>query len=121
MTPMAPDTGHERIFSENVRTCNFNRKPCRSSRKLPGGLLGGNIGDTIIVEFSDAHKALADMAAEAEGQELGGSKYVLIEAVSAVRHLSDQYGLNYEEVLTEAAELYRHQQERDLKNLESQE
>ena len=75
----------------------------------------------MIVEYSDIHRALADMVAEAEAQEPGISKHALIEAVSAVRHLSDQYGLNYEEVLTEAAELYRHQQERDLKNLESQE
>lgn len=62
----------------------------------------------MIVEFSDTHKALADMAAEAEGQEVGASRYVLIEAVSAVRHLCDQYDLNYQEVLTEAAEFYRH-------------
>jgi len=75
----------------------------------------------VIVDYSDTHKALADMAAEAQAQEPGASKYVLIEAVSAVRHLCDQYGLNYEEVLTEGAELYRHQQERDLKKLESQE
>jgi hypothetical protein len=60
------------------------------------------------------------MAAQAEGEEAGGSKHVLIEAVSAVRHLCDQYGLNYEEVLAEAAVLYTHQQDRDLENLESQ-
>jgi hypothetical protein len=75
----------------------------------------------MIVNYSDTHKALADMAVEAEAKKPGASKYVLIEAVSAVRHLCDQYGLTYEELLTEATELYRHQQERDLKNLESQE
>ena len=74
----------------------------------------------MIVNYSEIHGALADIVAEADAKEPGISKYALIEAVSAVRHLSDQYGLNYEEVLTEAAELYRHQQERDLKNLESQ-
>lgn len=75
----------------------------------------------MIVEHGDTHKVLANMAAEAETQEPGASKYILIEAVSAVRHVCDQYGLNYEEVLAEAAELYRHQQERDLKNLKSRE
>lgn len=72
----------------------------------------------MIVNYSDTHKLLADMAAEAEP---GVCKYVLIEAVSAVRHLCDQYGLNYEEVLADAGELYRHQQERDLKDLETRE
>jgi hypothetical protein len=75
----------------------------------------------MIVEYSDIHQALADMVAEAEAQEPGISKHVLIEAVSAARHLCDQYELNYEEVLAEASELYRHQQERDLKKLEAQE
>jgi hypothetical protein len=75
----------------------------------------------MIVEYSDIHQGLADTVAEAEAKEPGISKYVLIEALSAVRHLCDQYGLNYEEVVAEAAELYRHQQERDLENLESQE
>jgi len=75
----------------------------------------------MIVEYSDAHQALADMVAEAEGKEPGIGKHVLIEIVGAVRHLCDQYGLEYEEVVAEAAELYRHQQERDLKNLEARE
>jgi hypothetical protein len=73
----------------------------------------------MIVNYSDTHKLLADMTAEAEAHELGISKHVLVEAVSAVRHLCDQYGLNYEEVLSESGELYRYQQERDLKDLES--
>jgi hypothetical protein len=73
----------------------------------------------MIVEYSDAHQALADMVGEAERKEPGIGKHVLIETVSAVRHLCDQYGLEYEEVLAEAAELYRRQQERDLKNLET--
>lgn len=77
------------------------------------------ITNTMIVSYSDTHEVLADMAAKAEGEEDGLGKCVLIEAVSAVHHLCDQYGLNYDEVLAEAAEFYRHQQERDLKNLES--
>jgi hypothetical protein len=79
------------------------------------------IGGAMIVEYSDIHQVLADMVAEAEAQEPGISKQVLNEAVSAVRHLCDQYELNYEQVLAEASKLYRHQRERDLKNLESRE
>jgi hypothetical protein len=75
----------------------------------------------MIVDYSDVHQALADMVLEAETQEPGISKHVLIEAVSAVRHLCDQYELSYEDVLTEATELYHHQQERDLRKLEAQE
>jgi hypothetical protein len=75
------------------------------------------IGKTMIVEYSDTHKALVEMAAEAEAREPGTSKYVLVEALSAVRHLCDQYELSYDDVLTEAAGFYRHQQDRDLKNL----
>jgi hypothetical protein len=75
----------------------------------------------MIVEYSDTHKLLVDLTAEAEALEPGLSKHVLLEALSAVRHLCDQYGLNYEELLTEATELYRHQQERDLENLGSRE
>lgn len=73
----------------------------------------------MIVNYSDTHKALADIAAEAEAKEPGISKHVLVEAVSAVRHLCDQYELSYEDVLAEGGELYRFQQERDLKDLES--
>ncbi|MGI8958431.1 MAG: hypothetical protein ACR2IV_01455 [Bryobacteraceae bacterium] len=47
----------------------------------------------MIVEYSDTHEALADMATEAEAKQPGDSKYVLIEAVSAVRHLCDQIQL----------------------------
>jgi hypothetical protein len=75
----------------------------------------------MIVNYSDTHKVLADIVAEAEAKEPGICRYVLTEAVSAVRHLCDQYSQNYGEVLEEAAELYRHQQERDLKDLESRE
>lgn len=75
----------------------------------------------MIVEYSDAHQGLADMVGEAEAKEPGIGRHVLIEALSAVRHLCDQYGLNYEQVVAEAADLYRHQRERDLKNLEAQE
>ena len=73
----------------------------------------------MIVNYSDTHKALADIAAEAEAEEPGISKQVLVEAVSAVRHLCDQYELSYEDVLAEGGELYFFQQERDLKDLES--
>jgi hypothetical protein len=75
----------------------------------------------MIVNYSDTHKAIADITAAAEAKETGISKHVLVEAVSAVRHLCDQYELNYEEVLAEGGELYRYQRERDLRNLESKE
>lgn len=75
----------------------------------------------MIVKYSDAHQSLADIVAEAEAKEPGIGKHVLIEVVSAVRHLCDQYGLSYKKVVAEASELYRHQHDRDLKNLESRE
>ncbi len=75
----------------------------------------------MIVNYSDTHKLLADMVAEAEVREPGINRFVLIEAVSAVRHLCDQYELNFEEVLAEAGTLYQHQQARDLNDLESRE
>lgn len=71
----------------------------------------------MIVSYSDVHQALADLAVDVK--EPATSKDVLVEAISAVYHLCDQYGLSYEEVLAEAAGLYHHQRERDLKNLES--
>jgi hypothetical protein len=73
----------------------------------------------MIVNFSDTHKALADITAKAEAKEPGISKHVLVEAISAVRHLCDQYELRYEDILAEGDELYRFQRERDLKDLES--
>ena len=75
---------------------------------------------SMIVNYSDTHKALADITAAAETREPGISKHVLVEAVSAVRHLCDQYDLNFEELLAEAGELYKYQQLRDLNDLESQ-
>lgn len=71
----------------------------------------------MIVIYSDVHQTLADFAVDVK--EPATSKDVLTEAVSAVYHLCDQYGLSYKEVLDQAASLYHHQRERDLKNLES--
>jgi len=75
----------------------------------------------MIVKYSDTHGMLADLLAEAETQEPGIAKHVLVEAASAVHHLCDQYGLSHEDVLAEAAEFYLYQQERDLKDLGSRE
>jgi hypothetical protein len=36
----------------------------------------------MIVDYSDTHKELADMAAGAEHEEKGGSRFVLIEATA---------------------------------------
>jgi len=69
--------------------------------------------------FSDAHGALVEIVAQAEARDPGTAKHVLVETVSAVHHLCDQYDLNYEGVLAEASDLHRYQQGRDLKNLES--
>jgi hypothetical protein len=73
----------------------------------------------MIVNYSETHQVLADITAEAEAKEPGISRHVLVEAVSAVRHLCDQYELSYEDVLAEGGEFYRFQRERDLKDLES--
>ena len=54
----------------------------------------------------------------AQVKEPTTARDVLLEAVSAVRHLCDQYDYDYEELLAEAAEFYRYQQDRDLKDLE---
>jgi hypothetical protein len=69
----------------------------------------------MIVNYSDVHKALADMALEV--REPATCKNVLIEALSAAHHLCDQYDLSYEKALAEAADLYRYQRKRDLDNL----
>jgi hypothetical protein len=45
----------------------------------------------MIVKYSDTYGLLADLAAEAEVQEPGIRKHVLVEAVSAAHHLCDQY------------------------------
>jgi len=56
-----------------------------------------------------------------EVQAPATSKDVLIEAVSAVHYLCDQYDLSYEEVLADAADLYIYQRKRDLDNLDPKE
>jgi hypothetical protein len=73
-------------------------------------------GDKMIVNFSDTHAVLADMASQV--QEPTTARHVLLEAVSAVHHLCDQYDYDYEELLAEAVEFYRIQQESDLMGLD---
>jgi hypothetical protein len=118
-THAAADHTRPEEFQDETRPPFTGRLPVDDTAKLD--FFSSTIGSTMIVEYSDAHQGLVDMVGEAEAKEPGIGKYVLIEVVSAVRHLCDQYGLNYEEVIAEAAELYRHQQERDLKNLEARE
>jgi hypothetical protein len=52
------------------------------------------------------------MAAEAEAPELGMASMFLLKPRAPSVISANRYGPNYEELLAEAGELYRHQQER---------
>ena len=110
----------EQPDARGAATSTRRRQPRHVDVNLGTPSLALQLMAPMIVNYSDTHKALADIRAAAEASEPGISKHVLAEAVSAVHHLCDQYDLNFEELLAEAGELYQYQRLRDLKDLESQ-